>query len=235
MSREVRLVEGEARYSVLADRAVVPPFGVGGAHAASPVRVVIVRDGEEREFPTPGKVTNHVIVAGDLVVMRSAGGGGYGDPLERDPERVRADVDAGYVSRARAEERYGVVLAADGAVNAAETVSVRARLAAARCRLTVVADERDPYEGAKGRHRVFRLAPSLAATLGLSAGDLAELRGRHPAPLRGWIRHDPDAPADALALDAFGRAVLGVNAGDTVELRRLEMPRIPGGMTHGEG
>jgi N-methylhydantoinase B len=233
MSREVRLVEGEARYSVLADRAVVPPFGVGGAHAAAPVRVVVVRDGEEREFPTPGKVTNHVIVAGDLVVMRSAGGGGYGDPLERDSERVRADVDAGYVSRGRAAERYGVVLAAGGGVNAADTVSLRARLAAARHRLTVVADERDPYEGAKGRHRVFRLTPSLAGTLGLSPGDLAELRGRHPAPLRGWIRLDPDAPADALALDAFGRAVLGVNAGDAVEFRRLEMPRIPGGMTHG--
>jgi len=176
-----------------------------------------------------------VIVAGDLVVRGAAGGGGYGEPMERDPRRVGGDVDAGYVSRDRAEERYGVVLAADGAVNAAETVSLRARLAAARHRLTVVADERDPYEGAKGRHRVFRLTPSLAGVLGLSTGDLVELHGRHPAPLRGWIRLDPDAPADALSLDAFGRAVLGVNAGDTVELRRLEMPQIPGGMTHGAG
>jgi N-methylhydantoinase B len=54
MSREIRLLDGEARYSVLADRAVVPPFGVGGAHSAAPVCVYLIRDGERRDFPTPG-------------------------------------------------------------------------------------------------------------------------------------------------------------------------------------
>jgi len=43
------------------------------------------------EFATPGKVTGVAIRAGDIVVMQSAGGGGYGDPLARDPDRVRAD------------------------------------------------------------------------------------------------------------------------------------------------
>jgi N-methylhydantoinase B len=231
LSREIRLLDGEARYSVLADRAVVPPFGVAGGHAAAPVSVSVVRDGEERPFPTPGKVTNHALVAGDLVVMRSAGGGGYGDPLARDPERVRADVRSGYVSRARARDRYGVVLREDGAVDAPATAAQRARLGAARLRLPVVADERDAYAGIKGRHRLFRLAPARAAALGLAAGDLVELLGRHPAPLRGWIALDPAAPADALALDAFGRAVLGVTAAETVEVRRLETPPIPGGVS----
>jgi len=231
MRRELRLLEGEARYSVLADRAVIPPFGVGGGYPAAPVRVSIIRDGEERDFSTPGKVTNHAIVAGDVVVMRSAGGGGYGDPLERDPERVRADVAAGYVSRPRAREGYGVALRDDGTVDAAETTALRSRLAAARHRVPIVADERDPYAGVKGRHRLFRLAPTLAARLALAAGDLVELRGRHPAPLRGWITVDPATAPEAVALDAFGRAVLGAEAGDTVELRRLEMPPIPGGMT----
>jgi N-methylhydantoinase B len=53
MSREIRLLEGEARYSVLADRAVIPPFGVGGGSAAAPVHVSIVRNGEPHDFPTP--------------------------------------------------------------------------------------------------------------------------------------------------------------------------------------
>jgi N-methylhydantoinase B len=231
MSRELRLLDGEARYSVLADRAVVPPFGVGGGGAAAPVSVAIVREGVEHPFPTPGKVTNHAIVAGDVVVMRSAGGGGYGDPLERDPERVRADVAAGYVSRERARDGYGVAFGADGAVDTAETAALRARLASGRHRVALVADERDPYTGVKGRHRLFRLSPTLAARLALHTGDLVELRGRHPAPLRGWIHLDPTAPPDAIPLDTFGRAVLGTEPGDTVEPRKLPMPPIPAGMT----
>lgn len=229
MSREIRLLDGEARYSVLADRAVVPPFGVGGAHSAGPVCVYVIRDGARRDFPTPGKVTNHPIVAGDVVVMQSAGGGGYGDPLARGPERVRADVRAGYVSRERARDRYGVVLRDDGSVDDGETTTLRAHLQSARRHVRIAADERDPYEGVKGRHRVFRVPPALATALGLVDGDLAELRGRHPAPLRGWVRVAA-AVGDVIPLDAFGRAVLGVGAGDTVEVRRLEMPPLPGGM-----
>src|SRR5262245_9464873 len=203
LARELRLLEGEARYSVLADRAVIPPFGVGGGGAAAPVRVSILRDGEERDFSTPGKVTNHLIVAGDVVVMRSAGGGGYGDPLDRDPERVRADVAAGYVSPERARDGYGVALRADGTVDAAETARLRSELAAARHHVAVVADERDPCVGVKGRHRLFRLAPALATRLGVTADDLIELCGRHPAPLRGWVDVDPTAPQAAIGLDTF--------------------------------
>jgi N-methylhydantoinase B len=231
MSRELRLLDGEARYSVLADRAVIPPFGVGGAGAAAPVRVSLVHEGQERDFATPGKVTNHPLVAGDVVVMRSAGGGGYGDPLTRDPERVRADVAAGSVSLERARDGYGVALRENGTVDAEETATLRRHLAAARHRVAVVADERDPYAGVKGRHRRFRLAPALAAALGVAAGDLAELHGRHPAPLRGWVTLDETASPDVLGLDRFARQVLGAEPGDPVEIRRLAMPPIPGGMT----
>jgi N-methylhydantoinase B/oxoprolinase/acetone carboxylase alpha subunit len=45
--------------------------------------------------------------------MRMSSGGGYGDPLEREPERVLNDVEAGIVSREEAQEIYGVVI--DGA------------------------------------------------------------------------------------------------------------------------
>ncbi len=43
-------------------------------------------------------------------MVQTAGGGGYGDPLERDPELVRADVIDGLVSLAKAEGEYGVVI-----------------------------------------------------------------------------------------------------------------------------
>ena len=230
IQRELRLLDGEARYSVLSDRAVVPPFGLGGASAAAPVKVSVRRDGQEVRFATPGKVTGHPIQADDVVVMQSAGGGGYGDPLARDPERVRRDVRGGYVSAVRAHDGYGVVLTPGGEVDLAATAAERARLAAARRGVAVAGDERDPYEGGRGRHRVLRLAPALAASLGVATGDLVEMLGRHPAPLRAWIRIDGAAPGERVALDALGRRILGVQPGDDVRIRRLVMPPLPGGL-----
>ena len=46
---------------------------------------------------------------GDVLIMESSGGGGFADPLDRDVSRIAADVAEGYVTRAAAEEVYGVV------------------------------------------------------------------------------------------------------------------------------
>ena len=230
MRRELRLVAGEGRYSALSDRAVIPPFGVGGGGPAAPVGVSVIRNGVELTFPTPGKVTGYPLAEQDVVVMQSAGGGGYGDPLARDPERVRQDVAAGHVSVARARDGYGVVLTPDGRVDEDRTRARRAELAAARCRLPVRPDDRDAYEGARGTHRVLRLAPAVASRLGVGPHDLVELRGRHPAPLRAWVKLDEDEQDSHVPLDSLGRRILGVDAGDMVELRRLAMPSVPGGL-----
>jgi N-methylhydantoinase B len=57
----------------------------------------------------------------------SGGGGGYGDARRRDPERVRAEVRDGLLSRAAAERDYGVALSADGrSVDARATARLRA-------------------------------------------------------------------------------------------------------------
>ena len=228
MSREVRLLDGEAIYSVLSDRAVIPPFGVLGGASAAPVRVAVESDGSQVELATPGKATGRTIRQGDIVVMQSAGGGGYGDPLTREPERVAEDVRAGYVSAEMAPIDYSVVLDEDGSVDHAGTAARRERLAAEVPRLVVAADERPPYDGIRGRQRRLRLWPELAAALDLEDGDLVELIGRHAAPLRAWVRLDGEAPEEALPLDAFGRRVLGVAAGDRVRLRKLETIVRPG-------
>ena len=59
---------------------------------------------------------------GDVMVLETGGGGGYGDPLARDAERVRRDVRNGFVTRAGAERDYGVILTdaldVDGAATA---------------------------------------------------------------------------------------------------------------------
>jgi N-methylhydantoinase B len=69
---------------------------------------------------------------GDRIRVQTSGGGGYSDPLKREPSEVAADVRFGYVSREAAEGMYGVVLDPQGAVLAHETAERRARLAAQR-------------------------------------------------------------------------------------------------------
>jgi N-methylhydantoinase B/oxoprolinase/acetone carboxylase alpha subunit len=67
---------------------------------------------------------------GESVVGISCGGGGYGPPIERDPARVRHDVEEGYVTRERAERLYGVVLDAGGAVDSEATCRRREKMRA---------------------------------------------------------------------------------------------------------
>jgi N-methylhydantoinase B len=54
------------------------------------------------------------IEPGERVLSRTGGGGGYGDPLTRDPEAVADDVREGWVSPERARSEYGVILTGDG-------------------------------------------------------------------------------------------------------------------------
>ncbi len=63
---------------------------------------------------------------GDFVRLELPGGGGFGDPATRDPDQVAADVADGLISRDMAERDYRVALAADGRVDRAATVQLRA-------------------------------------------------------------------------------------------------------------
>lgn len=72
------------------------------------------------------------IQQGEHFIIEMPGGGGLGDPLQRDPNRVAADVGAGLVSREAALRDYGVVLDAEGGVDAAATASRRRTAAQAR-------------------------------------------------------------------------------------------------------
>lgn len=231
MRRQIRLLDREGSYSVLSDRAVIPPYGIGGGGSARPYKVSVLRDGEEIEFPTPGKVTGYLLHQDDVVSMRSGGGGGYGDPLKRDAERVRADVNEGMVSPERARDGYGVVLTPEGAVDPAATTALRKQLHDARLRVTVTADDSlEPYVGRKGRRRVLALAPPTAQRLGVAEDDMVEMLGNNPAPLRAWVQISPDTGDGRIRLDEFGRRVLGVGEGERVELRALPTTPVPGGL-----
>ncbi|MEM8665459.1 MAG: hydantoinase B/oxoprolinase family protein [Pseudomonadota bacterium] len=103
------------------------PVGLSGGGSGG-VGIIATADasGEERDpFPQP---TRTVLRQGERAVLRQPGGGGFGDPLSRDPFAVLADVKDGFVSVSGAEQDYGVVLDASGtAIDAAATQAARAR------------------------------------------------------------------------------------------------------------
>lgn len=105
-----------------------PPRGVRGGHDGAPAEAWIqdVATGTTEEAPEVGRIK---LARGQRIVSVTAGGGGYGLPLERDPEAVLRDVVEGIVTEGRAREVYGVILV-DGAVDADATAQTR-RLAAA--------------------------------------------------------------------------------------------------------
>jgi N-methylhydantoinase B len=119
------LAEGATDVSLLGERGKFPPFGVNGGKSAALNRFVYQTDGGERTPPLVSKVTDIRIVAGQHVRLETPGGGGFGDPLTRDPLRVARDVELGYVTPAAARRDYGVVIAENGAVDAAATAALR--------------------------------------------------------------------------------------------------------------
>ena len=90
---------------------------------------MIRRDGSQELLAA--KVDRIKVEAGDLLLADTWGGGGCGDPLERDAALVQFDVDAGLVTREGAR-RYGVVLKDDLSVDEAATSALRKRMATER-------------------------------------------------------------------------------------------------------
>ncbi len=89
-----------------------PPWGIFGGHDGLNASLV-KNPGRPDEEHWPSKVTASRLKAGDCLQITVPSSGGYGDPLERDPELVRADVLDGFTTVELAERDYGVVLDAD--------------------------------------------------------------------------------------------------------------------------
>jgi N-methylhydantoinase B len=119
------LADGGAEVFLLGERGKYPPFGVNGGRAAALNRFVYETDGGEATPPLVSKVTDVRIRRGQKVRLETPGGGGFGDPSTRDPERVGRDVRLGYISRAAARHDYKVILRDDGALDADATSRAR--------------------------------------------------------------------------------------------------------------
>jgi N-methylhydantoinase B len=129
MEFQVRLRYGEASSSVLADRGLFPPFGLHGGMDSITCEVEYMQEGRPYHPAHVSKDEGVLLKAGDTVRISTPGGGGWGNPLERDQARVCQDVRLGYLTAEDAERDYGVLVrATDGRfdVDAVATTHTRA-------------------------------------------------------------------------------------------------------------
>ena len=108
-------------FTVLADRDKVGPWGAFGGDSGRIAEYVLVRNGEERRLGSKSTVE---LVPGDVISVRTCGGGGYGPPGEREPARVLRDVLEGKVSAERARDIYRVAVV-DRRLDEAATEALR--------------------------------------------------------------------------------------------------------------
>jgi len=105
MQREFTFLAPESTITVSSDRNKIHPWGVFGGKEAANAKCLFFEEGQETRFPS--KITRKV-KQGDRFRTATSGGGGWGNPLERDAEKVRWDVLEGLVSVERARTEYGV-------------------------------------------------------------------------------------------------------------------------------
>jgi N-methylhydantoinase B len=99
------LTSEKATLSVMAERNKIQPWGLNGGHGGALGEFILVKaDGSEEKLPSKVTIEIH---RGDTLIIRTPGGGGYGDPLERNHEKIREDVLNGLVSPEAAKEKYG--------------------------------------------------------------------------------------------------------------------------------
>tara|TARA_B110000467_G_scaffold98001_1_gene88637 strand:- start:117 stop:989 length:873 start_codon:yes stop_codon:yes gene_type:complete len=228
MRRALRLTRGTAAYSLLSDGAIMPPFGIHGGETGAPVDSYVIKaDGSEHHFSSPGKVGGYPLTADDTVILQSAAGGGYGDPLTREPEAVLRDLINGLVSTEIAEEIYGVRLNDAGEVDDAHTASKRSELLRSRPSVRVTALDHDPYTASgPSKRRLIRLNPVDIKAYGLAADQKIELLDIMGPPLRGWVMPDEAVAPGTVPLDPNGMLSLGIEDDAAVQLRPLYTPTV---------
>ena len=127
--KHIRMLR-DAQFMSIADRSILSCWGVNGGGAGRPFAVTI-DPGGPNERAVDALTDAEPVRAGEVIRIRTTGGGGWGDPLERPTAEVARDVRWGKVSVAGARRDYGVVLEA-GEVDAVATDGVRADRRAGR-------------------------------------------------------------------------------------------------------
>jgi N-methylhydantoinase B len=181
------------------DRIRFQPWGLAGGLAGAAAQTILNRGRQdERQL---GRIDVVELSADDTITILTPGGGGYGDPFEREPERVLRDVQRGMVSCEAAREDYGVVLQG-GTIDLAATLALRAELRQARPPVAKTdglafdfGTNRVAWESVFDDALMNRI---VAAILALSPGARRTARRRLFQPIADLLQ--PAGPIDAAAL-----------------------------------
>ncbi len=102
----------DARFSIRSTKHVIAPNGAAGGSKGR-TGDILINPGQSDEKRLPTRYADYPLKAGDHFQLDTPGGGGLGNPFERDPERVLKDVMEGYLSIAAAERDYGVIVSGE--------------------------------------------------------------------------------------------------------------------------
>jgi N-methylhydantoinase B len=103
---------------------VYAPWGFAGGHDGATAHLTL-RKADGTELAVPSKMPYRATSQGDTFIVVGPAGGGYGDPKQREPERVLSDVLDGFVTREQARTDYGVVIRDDLTLDHAATATLR--------------------------------------------------------------------------------------------------------------
>jgi N-methylhydantoinase B len=107
--REYEFLDPEARFALRSTKHAVAPKGIEDGLPGKPGKCTL-NPKTDKEKVLPSRYSDHLLHPGDVVSLDTPGGGGLGNPLEREPSKVLADVKNGYVSIEKARALYGVAI-----------------------------------------------------------------------------------------------------------------------------
>jgi len=127
MRKDYRILSDEANLVCSINRIQYPPWSVNGGEDGSCNHIVIIRDG--KDVWDGGRLSNFILKKGDIVSIRSGGGGGWGNPLKRDPSLVLKDYKDGLITIETVKNVYGVIIDINNlVVDLSETEKFRAKM-----------------------------------------------------------------------------------------------------------
>jgi N-methylhydantoinase B len=103
--RVYRILEDEVTFNSYSDRFRIAPWGLFDGTPGAPTRYTVERNGELISLPSK---VNFTLMKGDRLIIEIAGGGGYGDPQERDRAQVMSDLKEGLITADEARDAYGL-------------------------------------------------------------------------------------------------------------------------------
>ncbi len=124
--REVTFLE-DSFISIEGDGHAFKPWGYAGGKRGKPAKVVLHKN-DTTKISLPSMMPNRAVQAGESITLTGTCGGGYGNPLQRNPQQVKSDIADGFVSTNTAKKEYGVILNKDGDVDITATEKVRKKL-----------------------------------------------------------------------------------------------------------